>query len=65
MRWVFLPGFDGTGRLFGPVRDAIPPGIDAVFVTGGIHGGEPFPTEFGPQNGLGDWHPVAVVDSLS
>ena len=39
-------------------------GIDAVFVTGGIHGGEPFPTDFGPRNGLGDWHPVAVVDSL-
>ena len=40
-------------------------GIDAVFVTGGIHGGEPFPPDFAPRNGLGDWHPVAVVDSLS
>ena len=40
-------------------------GFDAIFVTGGIHGGEPFPRDFGPQNGLGDWHPVAVVDSLS
>lgn len=39
-------------------------GIDAIFVTGGIHGGEPFPADFGQQNGLGDWHPVAVVDSL-
>jgi HAD superfamily hydrolase (TIGR01459 family) len=39
-------------------------GFDTVFVTGGIHAGEPFPPEFGPQNGLGDWHPVAVVDSL-
>ena len=39
-------------------------GIDAVFVTGGIHGGEPFPPDFGRQNGLGGWHPVAVVDSL-
>ena len=39
-------------------------GFDAVFVTGGIHGGEPFPPDFGPENGLGDWHPVAVVDSL-
>ena len=39
-------------------------GMDAVFVTGGIHGGEPFPADFGPQNGIGDWHPVAVVDSL-
>ena len=40
-------------------------GFDVVFVTGGIHVGEPFPPGFGPQNGLGDWHPVAVVDSLS
>ena len=39
-------------------------GIDAVFVTGGIHGGEPFPGDFGAKHGLGDWHPVAVVDSL-
>ena len=39
-------------------------GIDAVFVTGGIHGGEPFPPEFGHKHGLDDWHPVAVVDSL-
>jgi HAD superfamily hydrolase (TIGR01459 family) len=40
-------------------------GIDAVFVTGGIHGGEPFPDDFGERHGLGDWRPVAVVDSLS
>lgn len=39
-------------------------GFDCVFVTGGIHAGEPFPPQFGRQNGLGDWHPVAVVDSL-
>ena len=39
-------------------------GFDAIFVQGGIHAGEPFPPDFGPQNGLGDWHPVAVVDSL-
>jgi HAD superfamily hydrolase (TIGR01459 family) len=39
-------------------------GFDAIFVTGGIHAGEPFPPDFGPQNGLGDWHPIAVVDSL-
>ena len=40
-------------------------GFDAVFVTGGIHGGEPFPTDFGPKHGLGDWHPVAVVEVLA
>ena len=39
-------------------------GIDCVFVTGGIHAGEPFPAAFAPQYGLGDWSPVAVVDSL-
>jgi len=39
-------------------------GFDAVFVQGGIHAGEPFPADFAPQYGLGDWAPVAVVDSL-
>ena len=39
-------------------------GFDAVFVSGGIHAGEPFPAGFAPQYGLGDWAPVAVVDSL-
>jgi HAD superfamily hydrolase (TIGR01459 family) len=40
-------------------------GFDTVFVTGGIHAGEPFPENFALQNGLGDWEPVAVVDSLA
>ncbi|HVL78374.1 MAG TPA: TIGR01459 family HAD-type hydrolase [Sphingomicrobium sp.] len=39
-------------------------GFDCAFVTGGIHSGEPFPAEFGAENGLGEWHPVAVMDSL-
>ena len=39
-------------------------GFAAVFVQGGIHAGEPFPDGFGSQYGLGDWSPVAVVDSL-
>jgi HAD superfamily hydrolase (TIGR01459 family) len=39
-------------------------GIDCVFVTGGFHAGEGFPDTFAPQYGLGDWAPVAVVDSL-
>ena len=39
-------------------------GFDAIFVAGGIHAGEDFPAEFGAKNGLGDWRPVAVVDSL-
>lgn len=39
-------------------------GFDAIYVAGGIHAGEPFPPEFGPENGLGAWQPVAVVESL-
>ncbi len=39
-------------------------GFDGIFVTGGIHAGEPFPPDFGRDHGLGDWRPVAVVDSL-
>ena len=40
-------------------------GVDAVFVTGGIHGGEPFPGDFAENNGLGEWEPVAVVAGLA
>jgi HAD superfamily hydrolase (TIGR01459 family) len=39
-------------------------GFDAVFVSGGIHAGEPFPDDFAAKNGLNDWRPVAVVDGL-
>jgi HAD superfamily hydrolase (TIGR01459 family) len=40
-------------------------GFDAVFVQGGIHAGEPFPDDFALKNGLGDWQPVAIVNSLA
>ena len=40
-------------------------GFDTVFVSGGIHAGEPFPADFAEKNGLGDWQPVAVVDGLA
>jgi len=40
-------------------------GFETVFVTGGIHAGEPFPADFAEKNGLGDWQPVAVVDGLA
>jgi HAD superfamily hydrolase (TIGR01459 family) len=40
-------------------------GFDTVFVTGGIHGGEPFPADFGERNGLPGWQPVGVVDGLA
>ena len=46
--------------VLGAARQA----IDCIFVTGGIHAGEPFPAAFAPQYGLGTWAPVAVVDSL-
>lgn len=39
-------------------------GVDCIFVAGGIHAGEPFPAQFSRENGLGDWRPIAVVDSL-
>ena len=40
-------------------------GFAAVFVSGGINAGEPYPENFAGENGLGDWRPVAVVDSLA
>ena len=39
-------------------------GLDAVFVQGGIHVGEPWPTDFATTNGLDEWHPVGIVDGL-
>ena len=39
-------------------------GFDAIFVAGGIHAGNDFPEDFAVRNGLEDWRPVAVVDSL-
>jgi HAD superfamily hydrolase (TIGR01459 family) len=40
-------------------------GFDAIFVSGGIHGGEPFPSDFAAKNHLDDWRPVAVVEGLA
>lgn len=39
-------------------------GIDCVFVTGGIHGGEPFPADFAERYGLGGWAPLALVEGI-
>jgi HAD superfamily hydrolase (TIGR01459 family) len=39
-------------------------GIDCIFVTGGIHAGEPFPPDFASTYGLGDWSPVGIVEHL-
>ena len=32
MKWILLPGFDGTGMLFAPLLRALPPGIEPVVV---------------------------------
>lgn len=40
-------------------------GIDAVFVSHGIHAGEPIPSDFAARHGLGDWHPLLTVADLS
>jgi HAD superfamily hydrolase (TIGR01459 family) len=40
-------------------------GFDAIFVSGGIHAGEPFPPDFAERHGLGAWRPIAVVEGLA
>ncbi len=39
-------------------------GFDCVFVSGGIHAGEPFPESFASEFDLGTWTPIAVVSGL-
>ena len=39
-------------------------GFDAVFVSGGIHDHEAFPTDFAAVSGVPDWRPIATVDRL-
>ena len=40
-------------------------GFDAVFVSGGISEGQPFPADFASKHDLGEWGPVAIVDGLA
>ncbi len=40
-------------------------GIDAIYVSHGIHGGEPVPDDFASRNGLGDWRPIDSVEGLA
>ncbi len=40
-------------------------GIDAVYVSHGIHAGEPVPNDFASRHGLGDWRPVMTVEGLA
>ncbi len=39
-------------------------GIDAIYVSHGIHAGEPVPADFAARYGLGDWHPILTVEDL-
>jgi HAD superfamily hydrolase (TIGR01459 family) len=39
-------------------------GVDAVFISGGIHAGEPFPPDFGAAHGVSAWKPIGVVEGL-
>jgi HAD superfamily hydrolase (TIGR01459 family) len=40
-------------------------GIDAVYVSHGIHAGEPVPDDFASRHGLGEWHPIMTVESIA
>ena len=40
-------------------------GIDAIYVSHGIHAGEPVPEDFAPRHGLGKWRPMMTVDGLA
>ena len=40
-------------------------GLDCVYVTGGIAQGEGIPGDFAAINGLGEWQPVAIAESLA
>ena len=39
-------------------------GIDAIYVSHGIHAGEPVPDDFAFTHGLGDWRPILTVAGL-
>lgn len=40
-------------------------GIDAIYVSHGIHAGEPVPDGFSSSHGLGGWQPILTVESLA
>ncbi len=39
-------------------------GIDAIYVSHGIHAGEPVPDDFASRHGLGEWRPILTVEGL-
>ncbi len=52
----------------GPLTDMLGAalfGIDALFISHGIHGGAPFPSDFASRHGLGAWRPIATLPDLS
>lgn len=51
----------------GPLTDMLGAarfGIDALFISHGIHGGAPFTDDFAERYGLGDWRPIATRPGL-
>ena len=40
-------------------------GIDAIYISHGIHAGEPVPDDFGSRHGLGSWRPIMTLESLA
>lgn len=40
-------------------------GIDAIYVSHGIHAGEPVPDDFAERHGLGEWRPILAVAGLA
>lgn len=40
-------------------------GIDAIYVSHGIHAGEPVPPDFADRHGLGEWHPIMTVEGFA
>ena len=40
-------------------------GIDAIYVSHGIHAGEPVPDDFASSHGLGGWRPILTLEGLA
>lgn len=52
----------------GPVTDMLGAarlGINAIFISHGIHDGAPFPPDFSECHGLGNWRPLLTIADLS
>ena len=51
----------------GPLTDMLGAarfGIDAIFISHGIHAGAPFPVDFAARHGLSDWRPLGSFRDL-